>query len=77
MPWRQKLGLFLVVFGVYMALGSREPPWTDAKQMYGVAESIVTRGELSIPLNTGLVRDGRYYAIYPPVSYTHLTLPTN
>jgi hypothetical protein len=72
-PWRQKLGLFLVVFGVYMALGSREPPWTDAKQMYGVAESIVTRGELSIPLNTGLVRDGRYYAIYPLLtSLVHL-----
>jgi hypothetical protein len=64
-PRRQQLGLFLVVFAAYLALGSREPPWTDAKQIYGVAESIVHRGELSIQLNIGVPHQGRTYAIYP------------
>jgi hypothetical protein len=66
-PRRQQLGLFLILFAVYLALGSREPPWTDAKQIYGVAESIVHRGELSITVATGVGRDGRHYAIYPLV----------
>ena len=65
MPRRQQLGLFLILFAVYLALGSREPPWTDAKQIYGVAESIVHRGELSISVPTGVGTDGRNYAIYP------------
>ena len=65
MPRRQQLGLFLVVFAVFLALGSREPPWTDAKQIYGVAESIVHRGELSIQVNVGVPHNGRTYAIYP------------
>jgi hypothetical protein len=37
MTARRKLGLFLVSFAACMLLGSREPPWTDARPIYAVA----------------------------------------
>jgi hypothetical protein len=62
---REQIGLFLFAFFAYMAVGSREVPWTDARRFHMVAESIVHRDAVDIPLFTGLQRDGKNYAFNP------------
>ena len=65
MSARRKLGLFLVCFAAILLAGSREPPWTDARPIYAVAQSIVTRGAVDTGLWTHYQRDGKYYALQP------------
>jgi hypothetical protein len=65
MNLRQQLGLFLFAFFIYMVFGSREVPWTDAKRLHEVAESIVRRDAVDISIPTTLVKDGKHYAFNP------------
>ena len=65
MTARRQLGLFLVCFAAILLAGSREPPWTDARPIYAVAQSLVSRGALDAGIQTHLRRDGKYYAQQP------------
>jgi hypothetical protein len=65
MSARNQAGLFLCAFFIYLLLGSRELPWTDAKAIHQVAESIVRRDAVDIPIRTGLERNGKSYAYNP------------
>ena len=57
--WSQA-GVFLVVLSGYLIADSRTPPYNDSKQIYTVAESIVHRGAIDIP-----VPGGKMYAQHP------------
>jgi hypothetical protein len=62
---------------VFLLVGSREPPWGDAKVMFAVAEAIVERGEIDIehlwPPMSHRGADGRVYSQYAPLpSLVHL-----
>ena len=61
--------IFLCVFSSYMLSSSREIPWSDARLIYEVAESLVTRGELDVsvrwPASLPLGKDGKIYAAAP------------
>ncbi len=65
MTIRRQLGLFFFAFFLYLLFGSREVPWTDAKRLHMVAESIVHRNAVDIDIQTSLVRDGKHYAFNP------------
>jgi hypothetical protein len=65
LSWRVQLGVFLTVFFALWVGGSREPPWSDAKQLHSVAEGIVYRGAIDIPVATVNTRDGKFYALHP------------
>jgi hypothetical protein len=66
--WRLKLGLFLAVLGVYLALGSGERPWSDARIMYEVAENMVNHQTVEATTNWPPMahagRNGRIYGQY-------------
>jgi hypothetical protein len=66
---RASLSLFLAVFSFYMASGSREVPWGDARPIHEVAESLVHRGAISIrtpwPPDLPRGRGGKVYAVAP------------
>src|SRR5688572_30546353 len=73
MNTRQQVGLFFALFFAYLVVGSREPPWNDARQIYQVAESLVARGEINVGVKTHVQRDGRHYAAHPfLISALHL-----
>jgi hypothetical protein len=61
----RQLGLFFTFFFLYLVFGSREVPWTDAKRIHMVAESLVHRDAVDVPIETPLLRDGKYYALNP------------
>jgi hypothetical protein len=63
LPWRRRLGLFLGVFVLFLLAGTREPPWSDAKFVHGVAEAIVERGTVALP--NGIPHAGKYYGMHP------------
>jgi hypothetical protein len=63
LPWRRRLGLFLGVFVMFLLAGSREPPWSDAKQVHGVAEAIAERGTVALPI--GIPHAGKFYGTHP------------
>ena len=58
--WRLQLGVFLTVFFAYLVGESRTPPHNDSKFIYSVAESIVYRKAIDIP-----VAGGKLYAQHP------------
>jgi hypothetical protein len=60
---RQRLGLFLGVLVLFLLAGSREPPWSDAKHLHGVAEAIAERGTVALP--NGIPHAGKYYGMHP------------
>jgi hypothetical protein len=62
---RQQLGLFLTMVCLYLVVGSREPPWNDARQIHEVAESIVERGSIAVRTPTALQHGGKSYALHP------------
>jgi hypothetical protein len=53
-------GVFLAVLSAYLLAESRTPPHNDSKQIYAVAESIVLRQAIDIP-----VPGGKLYAQHP------------
>jgi hypothetical protein len=59
--------IFFCIFVTYMLSGSRERPWGDAEHTYAVAQSVVTKGEISIsyywPPNSVKGPDGKVYSI--------------
>jgi hypothetical protein len=63
-----QLGVFLAVFFAVLVGDGREVPWSDAKQIHQVAEAIAFRGALDVPVQTGLVREGKNYATHPIVA---------
>ena len=63
LPWRRRLGLFLGVFVLFLLAGTREPPWSDAKYVHGVAEAIVERGTVALP--NGIPHAGKFYGMHP------------
>jgi hypothetical protein len=65
MSWQRQVGLFFTIFFVYLVFTSREVPWTDAKRIHMVAESIVYRGAVDVQIATPLLRDGKFYALNP------------
>ena len=62
---RQQLGLVLTLFSLTLLVGSREPPWNDARQIHEVAESLVERGSVAVLTPTTLAHGGRFYALHP------------
>jgi hypothetical protein len=61
----QQVGLLLSLFFIYELGGSREVPWNDGKQIHQVAESIVQRRAIDIPMPSGVRREGKNYAAHP------------
>jgi len=53
-------GIFLTILFAYLVCESRTPPYIDSKQVYDVAESIVYRGSVKIP-----IPNGWGYAMHP------------
>lgn len=64
-----QVAFFSFVFLAYMISSSREIPWSDARPIYEVAESIVLRQSLNIetrwPAMLPNGRDGKIYAVAP------------
>lgn len=62
------IGIVLCLFGTFMALGSREPPWGDARIMVQVAERIEKKHRIDIekewPPMSHKGADGRNYSQY-------------
>ena len=63
LPWRRRLGMFLGVFVLFLLAGTREPPWSDAKYVHGVAQAIVERGTVALP--NGIPHAGKFYGMHP------------
>jgi hypothetical protein len=64
-----KLRLFCFLTCLYLLIGSREPPWADAKVMYETAVSIVDRQSLELQFDAPpfffAVHNGKKYGLYP------------
>lgn len=64
-----KLRLFCFLTCLYLLIGSREPPWADARVMYETAVAIVDRQKLSLDLDAPAFffayKDGKKYGLYP------------
>lgn len=65
-PWLAQLGVFIALFCAYMLTTSRALPYSDGKVIHAVAESIVHRGEVNIPVGFP-GRDGKAFAPHPIV----------
>ena len=63
LPWRRRWALLLGVFVMFLLGGTREPPWSDAKYVHGVAEAIAERGTVVLP--NGIPYAGKYYGMHP------------
>ncbi|MBP6628228.1 MAG: phospholipid carrier-dependent glycosyltransferase [Kofleriaceae bacterium] len=67
LPWAA--AIFLAVFGLYLASGSREPEWGDANGMVDAADHLLKDGDVSIgfrwPEDIPAGRGGKYYCIAP------------
>jgi hypothetical protein len=50
--WIQ-VGLFVTILFAYLLSDGRTPPYTDAQQIYGVAEAIVYRKSIQLPIGNG------------------------
>src|SRR5689334_15220680 len=64
-----KLRLFCFLSCLYLLVGSREPPWADARVMYETAVSMVDHGNMELhfdaPSFLFSIRDGKKYGLYP------------
>jgi hypothetical protein len=64
-----KLRLFCFLTCLYLLVGSREPPWADAKVMYETTVSMVDRHSLELQFDAPpfffTVHDGKKYGLYP------------
>ena len=63
LPWRRRWAMLLGVFVMFLLAGTREPPWSDAKYVHGVAEAIAERGTVALP--NGIPHAGKYYGMHP------------
>lgn len=63
-----RLAILIALTGFYLLVGSREPPWGDARVMYDVADAIVDRHQVSIatewPPMSHRGPDGKIYSQY-------------
>ena len=50
--WLQT-GLFVTILFAYLLADGRTPPYTDAQQIYGVAEALVYRNSIQLPVGNG------------------------
>ena len=64
-----KLRLFCFLACLYLLVGSREPPWADAKVMYETAVSMVDRHSLELKIDAPpfffSIHNGKKYGLYP------------
>jgi hypothetical protein len=64
-----KLRLFCFLGCLYLLVGSREPPWADAKVMYESAVSIVDNHSLELKFDAPpfffSIHNGKKYGLYP------------
>jgi hypothetical protein len=64
-----KLRLFCFLTCLYLLIGSREPPWADARVMYETAVSIVDKRQLALDFDAPAFffafKDGKKYGLYP------------
>src|SRR3954466_12957682 len=64
-----KLRLFCFLTCLYLLIGSREPPWADARVMYETAVSLVDHRTLQLEIDAPpfffAVHDGKKYGLYP------------
>lgn len=64
-----KVRLFCFLTCLYLLIGSREPPWADAKVMYETTVSIVDRQSLELKFDAPpfffTVYKGKKYGLYP------------
>ena len=64
-----KLRLFCFLGCLYLLVGSREPPWADARVMYETAVSLVDHRTLEVKFDAPAfffsVHDGKKYGLYP------------
>src|SRR4051794_6311511 len=64
-----KLRLFCFLSCLYLLVGSREPPWADAKVMYETAVSMVDNHTLELKFDAPpfffSVHNGKKYGLYP------------
>ncbi len=67
--WPGRVALFVALFSLYMLSQSRDDTWADARPIWNVAESIVTRAALDIstrwPAELKNGKDGKIYAVSP------------
>jgi hypothetical protein len=64
-----RLRLFCFLTCLYLLIGSREPPWADARVMYETTISIVDRQSLELKFDAPpfffAVHNGKKYGLYP------------
>src|SRR3954453_16765815 len=64
-----KVRLFCFLTCLYLLIGTREPPWADARVMHEAAVSLVDRPRLDIELDAPAFffafYQGKKYSLYP------------
>ncbi len=67
-PLRLRLAILLCLTGCFLLVGSREPPWADARIMYEVAENLANTQRVSVksewPPMSHKGPDGKVYSQY-------------
>lgn len=68
MPARARLAILVCLTGCFLLVGSREPPWGDARIMYEVAEGMATKQRIAVksewPPMSHKGPDGKVYSQY-------------